>query len=79
MGQQGEDVQLSPTARKVFPYQIECKNKATSQVHTWYEQAASHGDNIPLLVVKRDRGAILAVVTLDHFLDLTKDKYNANS
>jgi hypothetical protein len=79
MGQTGEDIQLSPAARRLFPYQIECKNKATSQVHTWYEQAASHGEHTPLLVVKRDRGATLAVVTLDHFLELTKDKYNANS
>ena len=34
MGAGGEDVQLSPAARKLFPYQIECKPKAQSQLHT---------------------------------------------
>ena len=74
MGASGEDIQLSPAARKLFPYNTECKNKARSQVHTWYEQAASHGDHEPLVVVKRDNDVILAVISLDHFLELLKKK-----
>lgn len=74
MGQGGEDVQLSPAARKLFPYQIECKNKARSQMHTWYAQASTHGNFEPLLIVKQDNDATLAVVTLEHFLTLTKEK-----
>jgi hypothetical protein len=72
MGATGEDVTLSTAARKLLPYQIECKNKAKSQMHTWYEQAASHGDSEPLLVVHRDRGIYLATVSLNHFLKLMK-------
>jgi hypothetical protein len=72
MGQGGEDVQLSTAARQLIPYQIECKNKARSQMHTWYSQAASHGDHEPLLIVKQDNDVILATVTLDHFMDLIK-------
>lgn len=79
MGTTGEDVQLSPAARKLFKYQIECKNKARSQVHTWYAQAASHGEYEPLLIVKQDNDTVLAVVSFEHFLNLVKDKNNENN
>lgn len=72
MGSPGEDIQLSPVARKKIPYQIECKAKATSQVHTYYEQAKSHGKHEPLVIVKKDRGITLVVMSLDHFLTLIK-------
>lgn len=74
MGATGEDVTLSPAARKKVPYQIECKNKATSQVHTYYAQAKSHGTHEPLVIVKKDRDIALAIVSLDHFLKLLKEK-----
>lgn len=70
MGATGEDVQLSPHARRLVPYQIECKNKAKSQVHTYYEQAAEHGENEPLVIVKRDYGIPLAVLSAEHFFQL---------
>lgn len=72
MGAGGEDVQLSPAARKKFPYQIECKNKATSQIHTYYEQAKSHGKHQPIVFVKQDRKETLAIVEAKHFIELTK-------
>lgn len=78
MGAGGEDVQLSAAARQLIPYQIEVKNKATSQIHTYYDQAKSHGTHEPLVVVHRDRGVWLAVVTLDHFLQLLKNNKNNN-
>lgn len=70
MGQGGEDVQLSPAARRKVPYQIECKNKATSQVHTYYAQAQEHGDYEPLVIVKKDHDIPLAVVSAEHFFKL---------
>lgn len=76
MGAQGEDVQLSPAARKLFPYQIESKSKAKSQLHTYYEQAKTHGKHIPLVIVKMDRKETLACVEWSHFLELVKDKNN---
>lgn len=78
MGQNGEDIQLSPAARRKFPYNIEAKNKATSQVHTYYAQAKTHGSYEPLVVVKKDRDIPLAIVSLDHFLELVKQKEKAN-
>ena len=73
MGQSGEDIQLSPAARKLIPYNIECKSKARSQVHTYYEQAKSHGKHEPVVIVKMDRDIPLAVISLDHFLTLIKE------
>ena len=78
MGVTGEDIQLSPAARKVFPYQVEAKNKATSQVHTYYDQAKTHGKYEPLVVVKKDRDIPLAIISLDHFLQLVKQKEKAD-
>lgn len=72
MGASGEDLQLSPAARKLIPYQIECKSKAKSQIHTYYEQAQTHGKHEPLVVVKMDRREPLAIVSLEHFLQLLK-------
>lgn len=74
MGAPGEDIQLSPAARKLIPYQIECKNKHASQIHTYYEQAKSHGDHEPLVIVKKDRDITLAIVSWEHFKELIKGK-----
>jgi hypothetical protein len=74
MGQPGEDIQLSPAARKLIPYNIECKAKARSQVHTYYNQAKGHGQHEPVVIVKMDRDIPLAVVSLEHFIELIKNK-----
>jgi hypothetical protein len=78
MGNSGEDVQLSPAARKLVPYQIECKSKATSYIHTVYEQAKAHGEHEPLVIIKKNRGDVLAVVSLEHYMRLLK-QLNASS
>jgi molybdate-binding protein len=74
MGASGEDVQLSAAARKLIPFQIECKNKATSQIHTYYEQAKSHGEHEPLVIVKKDRDVTLAIVSMAAFLKLLRNQ-----
>lgn len=72
MGAGGEDVQLSPAARKLFPYSIECKNLAKIAVYNYYTQASGHGTHEPLVVIKQDRAKPLAVVDLEHFMELVK-------
>lgn len=73
MGAGGEDVQLSPAARKLFPYSIECKNLAKIAVFNYYEQAIGHGNYEPLVVIKQNRSRPLAVVDLEHFMELVKN------
>lgn len=70
MGAGGEDVTLSPAARKKVPFQIECKNKARSQIHTYYEQAETHGTNTPLVIVKQDRKVALAILEAETFFKI---------
>jgi hypothetical protein len=72
MGQTGADILLSPAARKLVPYQIEVKNKARSQIHTYYEQAKTHGDHQPLVFVKQDRKEMLAILDAEHFFKLLR-------
>lgn len=73
MGAPGADILLSPAARKLLPYEFEVKNKATSQIHTYYDQAKTHGKYEPIVVVHRDRHIYLATVSLDHFFQLIKN------
>jgi hypothetical protein len=70
MGNGGEDIQLSPAARKLIPFGIECKARAKGLklLYDWLDQAAEHGTGTPLLVVKQDRFTPLVVVELDAFL-----------
>lgn len=73
MGAGGEDVTLSPAARKVVPFQIECKSKARSQVHTYYSQAKSHGNHEPLVIVKQDRKETLAILDANTFFKILQE------
>lgn len=73
MGQQGEDIQLSPKARQLIPFQIECKNKKEVAVINWLEkQAAEHGHHIPLVVAKQDYSEPVVVVDAVTFFKLLR-------
>ena len=78
MGAGGEDVQLSPAARKLFPFTIECKSLAAVGVYKFYEQAKTHAKGEPLVVVKQNGDQPLAIVDLDYFVELVR-KSNANT
>lgn len=72
MGAGGEDVQLSTAARKLVPYQIECKNKGEIAVCNWYDQAKEHGPHEPLVVIKQDYGEPMVVVDAKTFFQLIR-------
>jgi hypothetical protein len=74
MGAGGEDVQLSPAARRLFPYSVECKARASISVYAWYQQAKTNTPKgmEPLLVIKQNYGKPLVVVDLDHYMELCK-------
>lgn len=73
MGMQGEDLQLSPAARKLIPYSIECKSNKRFAVYKILEQAKTHGAYTPLVFLKQDRSDPLVVIELSEFLELLKD------
>ena len=72
MGQQGEDIQLSPKARELIPFQIECKNKREVAVINWLKQAATHGNNIPIVVAKQNHSEPVVVIDAATFFSLVK-------
>lgn len=74
MGASGEDVQLSPAARRVCPVSIECKARKSVAIYPWYIQAQTNcrPDLEPLLVVKGDRKKPLVCVDAEYFFDLLK-------
>lgn len=72
MGAGGEDIQLSSAARLKFPYQIECKSKATYSVYKDYAQACEHGECEPLLIIKANHKKPLAIIDAEHFISLIR-------
>lgn len=69
MGASGEDVQLSPAARKLFPFQIECKNLAKVAVYNYYAQAVTHGHREPVVFIKQNGSKPLAIVDAEWFIN----------
>ena len=73
MGDSGEDIQLSPAARKLIPYSIECKNQEKLNIWGALEQAeGNRGVSKPVLIFKRNRSKTYAVLELEDFIDLIK-------
>lgn len=71
MGQGGEDVQLSPAARKYIPISVECKAHKAFAVYGPYSQAEeASGSNEPVLVIQGDRKKALAIIDLDYYMHL---------
>jgi len=74
MGASGEDIQLSPAARKLFPYSVEAKARASISVYAWYQQAKTNSPTgmEPLLVIKQNNSKPLVVIDLDAFMELVR-------
>lgn len=75
MGAPGEDILLSPAARKVLGgIQIECKKSKKISLMRWYEQAKEHGTHTPTVWCKEDgRGKpMLVTIPADWFIELLK-------
>ena len=75
MGMSGEDIVLSPAAKKVIRYSFECKNQERLNLWSSLEQAESNcEDRQPALVFKRNRSKIFVAIEFDHFIELIKPK-----
>ena len=75
MGMSGEDVVLSPAAKKVIPYSFECKNQERLNLWKSLEQAESNcEDRQPVLIFKRNRSKIYAAIDFDHFIEIIDKK-----
>lgn len=77
MGESGIDIKLSPHARRIFPYGVECKN--TEKINIWAaigqcEDNAAKENLKPLLVIKRNRTDVHVVLQWDDFIKLVNKK-----
>ena len=73
MGETGEDIKLSPAARRQIPYSFECKNQEKINIWESLNQAEENsGDYPPVLIFKRNRSKTYAVLEIQDFIDLIK-------
>ena len=71
MGDSGEDILLSPAARRLFPFSVECKNQEKLNIWSSLEQAEDNASNYtPLLIFKRNRSKTYVTLSLEDFLEL---------
>ena len=74
MGETGEDIKLSPAARKLIPYSFECKNQEKLNIWSSLEQAEENsGDYPPVLIFKRNRSKTYVTIELEEFIKLIDD------
>ena len=74
MGESGEDIKLSPAARKLIPYSFECKNQEALNIWSSLEQAETNsGDYDPVLIFKRNRTKTYAVINIEKFIELINE------
>ena len=74
MGMTGEDIVLSPAARKLISYSFECKNVERLQFWAAVEQAETNsGGRVPAIVVKKNKREPYIAIPLDSFIELIKE------
>ena len=74
MGMGGEDVVLSPEARKYIPYSFECKNVERLNLWDAIDQSKSNcGERVPVVVIKKNRRNPYAVMPLEEFISLIRE------
>ena len=71
MGDSGEDILLSPAARKLFPFSVECKNQEKLNIWEAYNQACDNaGHYEPIVVIKRNNQKPLVLIDAEYFMVL---------
>ena len=75
MSENGADIKLmSLTARKLFPYNVETKNrKDFKTIYKHYKQTHGHGPLEPLLIIKSNKEKPLAIIDMEHFFNLLEE------
>ena len=76
MGESGEDVQLSPAARKLIPYSFECKNQEKLSIWSALQQAEENAkpNTTPAVIFRRNRSKTYVALEFEHFVSLLGDK-----
>lgn len=71
MGAGGEDLLLSPAARKVYPFSFECKNVEKLNIWKAIDQAKENaGSYTPAVAFTRNREDTYVVIPIEKFIEL---------
>lgn len=72
MGESGEDLKLSPAARRLFPFSVEAKNQEKLNIWSALTQADENCPNgsCPLVIFKRNHSETFVALRWDAFLKL---------
>jgi len=75
MGDGGEDIQLSPSARKTLPISIEVKRRKSGMktAYSYIDQAGKHGKGEPVVFYRSDRQPWIVMVGMDHYMELLRN------
>ena len=73
-GVNGPDIGLSPLARKIWPWTVECKARARVPLYDALEQAESNliNQTKPVAIIKADRKDPIAILYAKDFLEMTQ-------
>ena len=69
-GDTGEDLKLSPAARRIYPVQIEVKNQEKLQIWAALKQAETHGQYMSVLAFTRNRSDMYAAIKFSDLVTL---------
>jgi hypothetical protein len=76
MAQQGEDIEMTPSAREILPLSFEVKHtQGMKTLDDWYEQALSNAPKgtVPVVAVHRKRSnRMYAILDLNDYLNDVK-------
>jgi hypothetical protein len=71
MGASGADILLSPAAKRLFPYSIECKNVESINIWKAIAQAAASAKGLnPMVVFRKNSTPKWVAVEWDHYIAL---------
>ena len=75
MGDSGEDIQLSPAARKAMPITIEVKRRKSGfkTAYGYIDQASNHTKGEPVVFYRSDRQPWIVMISIDHYMELLRN------
>ncbi len=76
MGESGADIKLSPAAKKIIPFDIECKNTENFNRNSAIKQAEENSikSRIPLIIFKKNRSKTYAILSYNDLYNLIEHK-----
>lgn len=75
-GETGEDIKLSPKARGLFPFSIECKNVERLNIWKAIEQVDEYAKYSPIIFFRKNRSNLYVCLDAEQFLEIYHESKN---